>query len=78
MWSNALRPMKIAHKSNACASSSWCLDQRRKLLPKKHVRKTLAFILSSEKAAATIQRDQEYRTHTTMYEAKKEKNEKSV
>ena len=27
MWDNALCPAKTAHKSNACASSSWCLNQ---------------------------------------------------
>ena len=31
-----------------------------------------------KRAAAAIQRDREYRTHTTTCEAKKEKNEKSV
>ena len=51
----ALCPAKIVHKSNACASSSWCLNQRLELFPDKHVRKTLASILS-EKATAVIKR----------------------
>ena len=39
MWGNALRPVKIAHKSNVCASLSWCLNQWLRLFPKRHVRK---------------------------------------
>ena len=35
----ALCPTKIAHKSSACVSSSWCLNQRLRLFPKRHVRK---------------------------------------
>ena len=58
MWSNALCPVKIAHKSNVCASSSWCLNQRLRLFPKRHVRKTLASILS-EKATAVIKEERE-------------------
>ena len=51
----ALCPAKIAHQSNACASLSWCLNQWLKLFPGKHMRKTLASILS-EKATAVIKR----------------------
>ena len=53
MWGNALCPVKIAHKSNVCASLSWCLNQWLRLFPKRHVRKTLASILS-KKATAVI------------------------
>ena len=51
----ALCPAKIAHQSNACASLSWCLNQWLRLFPKRHVRKTLASILS-EKATGVIKR----------------------
>ena len=46
---------RTSHLSNACVSLSWCLNQRLKLFPKKHMRKTLASILS-EKATAAIKR----------------------
>ena len=59
----ALCPAKIVHKSNACASSSWCLNQWFRLFPKRHVRKTLASILS-EKATAVIKRVKDYE-HTS-------------
>ena len=55
----ALCPTKIAHQSNACASSSWCLNQRLKLFLGKHMRKTLASILS-EKATTIIKRVKDY------------------
>ena len=58
MWSNALCPVKIAHKSNVCASLSYCLNQHLKLFPKWRVRKTLASILS-EKATAVIKEERE-------------------
>ena len=58
MWSNALCPVKIAHKSNVCASSSWCINQRLRLFPKRHVWKTLASILS-EKATTVIKEERE-------------------
>ena len=58
MWSNALCPVKIAHKSNVCASSSWCLNQWLRLFPKRHVRKTLASILS-KKATTVIKEERE-------------------
>ena len=35
----ALCPTKTAHKSSACVSSSWCLNQWLRLFPKRHVRK---------------------------------------
>ena len=60
MWSNAFCPVKIAHKSNVCALSSWCLNQRLRLFPKRHVRKILASILS-EKATAVIKEEREIR-----------------
>ena len=47
------------------------------VFPKRHVRKTLASILS-EKATAVIKRIRECRTHSTMHEAKKKKSGKSV
>ena len=48
-----------------------------KLFPKRHVRKTLASILS-EKATTIIKRIRECRTHFAMCEAKKKKNGQSV
>ena len=48
-----------------------------KLFPGKHVRITLASILS-EKATAVIKRIRECRTHSTMREAKKKKSGKSI
>ena len=48
-----------------------------RLFPKRHVRKTLASILS-EKATAVIKRIRECRTHSTTREAKKKKSGKSV
>ena len=48
-------PCKTAHKSSACVSSSWCLNQRLRLFPKRHVRKTLDSIIS-KKATAVIKR----------------------
>ena len=48
-----------------------------KLFPEKHVRKTLAFVLS-EKATVVIRRVRECRTHSTMCEAKEKKSEKSI
>jgi len=68
----ALCPTKTAHKSNAYASSSWCLNQLLKLFPRKHMRKTLASILS-EKATAIIKRVRECRTQSTMYDAKEKR-----
>ena len=47
------------------------------LFLEKHVRRTLASILS-EKATAVIKRVRECRTHSTMHEAKKKKSGKSV
>ena len=73
----ALCPAKTAHKSSACASSSWCLNQRLKLFLRKQLRKTLASILS-EKATTVIKRIRECRTHSTTREAKKKKSGKSV
>jgi hypothetical protein len=77
MWSTQLCHAQIAHKSNACASPCWCLNQWLKLFPENHVRKTLASILS-EKATAVIRRVKERRTHSTTCEAKKVKNRKSI
>ena len=74
----ALCPTKIAHKSNAYASSSWCLNQRLKLFPRKHKSKTLASILSEKATAASIRRVKECRTHSTTCEAKEKKSGKSV
>ena len=51
----ALCSAKIAHQSNACATLSWCLNQRLKLFLGKHMRKTLASILS-KKVTAVIKR----------------------
>ena len=51
-------PCKMAHKSSACVSSSWCLNQRLRLFPKRHVRKTLASILS-KKATMVIKEERE-------------------
>ena len=48
-----------------------------RLFLKRHVRKTLASILS-EKATTVIKRIRECRTHSTTREAKKKKNGKSV
>jgi len=73
----ALCPAKIAHQSNACASSSWCLNQQLKLFPKMHVRKTLASILS-EKATMVIKKIRECGTHSTTCEAKEKKSGKSI
>ena len=73
----ALCPTKIAHQSNACALLSWCLNQWLKLFPGKHMRKTLASILS-EKATAVIKRVRECITHSTMCEAKEKKSGKSI
>ena len=70
----ALCPAKIAHKSNACASSSWCLNQRLELFPEKHVRKTLASILSEKATTASIRRVKACRTQSTMYDAKEKKS----
>ena len=55
----AVCPAKIAHKSNACASLSWYLNQRSKLFPGKHMRKILASILS-KKATAVIKIVKDY------------------
>jgi len=71
----ALCPTKIAHQSNACVSLSWCLNQRLKLFPKRHVRKTLDSILS-EKANAAIRRIRKCRTCSTTCEAKRKKSGK--
>ena len=73
----ALCPTKTDHKSNACASSSWCLNQQLELFPEKHVRKTLASILS-EKATAVIKRVRECGTHSRTCETKEKKSGKSV
>ena len=51
----ALCPTRTFHQFNACVSSSWWLHQRLKLFPGKHMRKTLASILS-EKAIAVKKR----------------------
>ena len=51
----ALCLAKIGHQSNACALLSWCLNQWLKLFPRKHMRKTLASILS-DKASTIIKR----------------------
>ena len=48
-----------------------------KLFLGKHMRKTLASILS-EKATAVIKRIRDCRTHSTTREAKEKKSEKSV
>ena len=56
-------PCKTAHKSSACVSSSWCLNQRLRLFPKRHVSKTLASSLN-EKATAVIKRVKDYE-HTS-------------
>ena len=48
-----------------------------RLFPKRHVRKTLASILS-EKATTVIKRIRECITHSTTHEAKKKKSGKSV
>ena len=74
----ALWPAKTAHKSNACASSSWCLNQRLELFPEKNVRKTLASILSEKATTASIRRVKARRTQSTMYDAKEKKSRKSV
>ena len=60
----ALCPAKTAHKSNVCASLSWCLNQWLRLFPKRHVRKTLASILS-EKATTVIKRELKSAQHTS-------------
>ena len=70
-------PCKMAHKSSACVSSSWCLNQRLRLFLKRHVRKTLASILN-EKATAVIKRIRECRTHSTTCEAMEKKSGKYV
>ena len=74
----ALCPAKIAHKSNACASSSWCLNQRLELFPMKHVRKTLASFLSEKATATSIRRVKACKTPSTMYDAKEKKSGKSI
>jgi hypothetical protein len=61
----ALCPTKIAHQSSACASSSWCQNQRLELFPKKHVRKDPSLSsLISEKAAAAVRKVRKCKTHT--------------
>ena len=75
----ALCPAKTTHKSNVYTSSSWCLNQRLRLFPKRHVRKkTLASILSEKATVASIRKVRECRTHFTMCDAKKKKNGKSI
>ena len=71
---HALCPAKIAHQSNAYASLSWCLNQRLKLFHGKHMRKTLASILS-EKATAVIKRVRDCRTHPQRLKQRKRRAE---
>ena len=70
----ALCPAKTAHQSNACVSLSWCLNQRLKLFPKRHVRKTLESILN-EKATAVIKRVKDYEHTSQCVNQRKEERE---